>query len=300
VLALSWPINISADYSPLQHIPSFHEYANFFQSLGTRFHAAGDWMAKHTVWGYRLTTSKGRNLLIALQQKNLKILPTGEATYWPPDRNKTPHLLDFAITKGISEVHSHIESNFDLSSDHSPLIITISMNVIWKEPRPKLCTCSTNWQLFQETINNIIRLNHGIKEKPRAEKSSPLLNQINPRGSMANDTAPQKNGTKESKHTCTHSRLGNRQRRARRKWHQTRNPLDKATLNKLTHQLSATIQSARNDNFREYLTNLTSDDHSLWKATKKFKKPTIATPPIRTPDGTWARTDHEKVNTFAV
>jgi hypothetical protein len=133
---------------------------------------------KHTVWGSRLTTSKERNLLKAIQQKNLKILSTGEPTYWPPDRNKTPDLLDFAITKGISEVHSHIESNFDLSSDHRPLIITISMNVLWKEPRPKLCTCITNWQLFQETINKNIRLNHRIKENQELEEAVHYLTKL--------------------------------------------------------------------------------------------------------------------------
>jgi hypothetical protein len=42
------------------------------------------------------------------------------------------------------------------------------MNVILKEPRPKLCTCSTNWQLFQEIINNI-RLNHKIKDNQELE-----------------------------------------------------------------------------------------------------------------------------------
>jgi hypothetical protein len=141
-----------------------------FQSLGTRFLAAGDWNAKHTVWGSGLITTNERNLLKAIQPKNLRILSTGEPTYWPSDRNKTTDLLDFAITKGISEVHSHIEPNFDLSSDHSPLIITLIMTVIWKEPRPKLCTCSTNWQLFQETMNKSIRLNHRIKENQELEE----------------------------------------------------------------------------------------------------------------------------------
>jgi hypothetical protein len=100
----------------------------------------------------------------------LKFLSTGEPTYWPSDRNKIPDLLDFAITKGVSEVHSHVESNFDLSSDHSPIIITLSMNVIWKEPIPKLCTCSTNWELFQEIINTNIKLNHRIKKNQELEE----------------------------------------------------------------------------------------------------------------------------------
>jgi hypothetical protein len=89
------------------------------------------------------------------------------------------------------------------------------------------------------------------------------------------------------------------EKRRCRKWQRTRNPLDKISLNRLTHQLRTSIQRARNDTFKDYITNFSPEDHSLWKATKKFKRPTIATPPIRTPDRTWARTDKEKVNIFA-
>jgi hypothetical protein len=47
------------------------------------------------------------------------------------------------------------------------------------------------------------------------------------------------------------------------------------------------------------ITNLSSDAHSLWKVTKKFKRPTIAIPPIRKQDGSWTRTNKEKINIFA-
>jgi hypothetical protein len=89
------------------------------------------------------------------------------------------------------------------------------------------------------------------------------------------------------------------EKRTCRRWQRTRNPLDKTSLNRLTHQLRTSVQSARNDIFRDYITNLCPEDHSLWKATKKFKRPTIATRPIRTPDRTWARSDQQKVNIFA-
>jgi hypothetical protein len=87
--------------------------------------------------------------------------------------------------------------------------------------------------------------------------------------------------------------------RTRRRWQRTRNPLDKIYLNRLTHQLRTPIQSARNDTFRDYITNLSHEDQSLWKATKKIKRPTIGTPPSRTPDRTWVKTDQENVNIFA-
>jgi hypothetical protein len=143
-----WPLTIAAVYSPPRYPISSEEYKEFLLSLGSRFIAAGDWNAKHMAWGSRLITSKGRALYKAIQENNLNILSTGEPTYWPTDSNKIPDLLDFAITEGICDVYSTIESNLDLSSDHSPIIITISAHVIWKKAIPKLCTRETNWELF--------------------------------------------------------------------------------------------------------------------------------------------------------
>jgi hypothetical protein len=59
------------------------------------------------------------------------------------------------------------------------------------------------------------------------------------------------------------------------------------------------MQEAKNENFYSYITQLSSDDHSLWKATKKFKRPITSIPPIRKTDRTWARSSTEKVEVFA-
>lgn len=40
-------------------------------------------------------------------------------------------------------------------------------------------------------------------------------------------------------------------------------------------------------------------NYSLWKATRKIKRPQAAFPPIRTSDGQWARNESEKADTFA-
>jgi hypothetical protein len=57
-------------------------------------------------------------------------MSTGESTYWLTDLNKIPDLLDFAITKGISDIYSSIKSNLDMSSDHSPIVIKLSNHVM--------------------------------------------------------------------------------------------------------------------------------------------------------------------------
>lgn len=77
----SWPLTIAAVYSPPRHTIAPEEYQDFLLALGPRFLAAGDWNAKHTAWGSRLITPKGRALLSVIQQNNLGILSTGEPTY---------------------------------------------------------------------------------------------------------------------------------------------------------------------------------------------------------------------------
>jgi hypothetical protein len=124
---------------------------------------AGDWNAKHTAWGSRLITPKGRELLEDIQQNNLNYISTGEPTYWPTDLNKIQDLLDFAITKGIPDIYSSIETNIDTSSDHSPIIITRSNHVIWKQSPAQLSNRNTNWIQFQDYINENITLNLRLK-----------------------------------------------------------------------------------------------------------------------------------------
>jgi hypothetical protein len=58
-----------------------------------------------------------------MESNNLKHLSMGESTYWPSDRNKLPDLVDLCVTKGIPQDLAVAESCFDLSSDHSPILI---------------------------------------------------------------------------------------------------------------------------------------------------------------------------------
>ena len=37
----------------------------------------------------------------------------------------------------------------------------------------------------------------------------------------------------------------------------------------------------------------------MWKATRKLKRPTAHTPPLRKPDGNWARDNKQKADAFA-
>jgi len=138
-------ITISAVYSPPKHLIKSEQYIKFLETLGNRFIAAGDYNAKRTQWGSRLTSPRGRELLKAIDTMNLSTVSTGELTYRPTDSKKIPDLLDFGITRGISKNSCSTESYLDLASDHSPVIIILTSKVINKSRLYTLYNAKTDW-----------------------------------------------------------------------------------------------------------------------------------------------------------
>ena len=157
-------MTISAIYCPPRHTVSTEDYTMLFRSLGARFLIGGYWNAKHTAWGARLTTPKGRNLLHAIAGHNCHYLSTGEPTYWQTDLIKLLDLLDFIVTRSIIANYIQLESTFELSSNHTPVIATLSATTILKPPTPKLTTSHTNWDMFRAYINERLNLNLCIKK----------------------------------------------------------------------------------------------------------------------------------------
>lgn len=85
-------------------------------------------------------------------------MPTNEST----DRRKIPDLLDFAVTKGITDLHINIGSNFDINSD-------MNANITWRKPQPTLCSKETNWETFETHINRTINLNWRLQTPDEIE-----------------------------------------------------------------------------------------------------------------------------------
>jgi hypothetical protein len=109
-----------AVYLPPKHTAKPEQLEDFYNTLGRQFISGGDYNAKHTDWGSRLITPRGREVFNTTERNNLKHLSTGEPTYWPSDRHKLPDLVDFCVPKGIPQDVAVEKSCFDLSSDHSP------------------------------------------------------------------------------------------------------------------------------------------------------------------------------------
>ena len=140
-------ITFAAIYCPPRHSINMDQYKNYYQSLGNCFIAGGDYNAKHTVWGSRIVSPKGRILFKTMQAMNLSHISSGSPTYWPSDLNKLPDLIDFCVTKGISANLTKVDLSLELSFDHTPVFVTFSDQAKLNDENVSLHSKQTNWGL---------------------------------------------------------------------------------------------------------------------------------------------------------
>ena len=91
-------------------------------------------------------------------------------------------------------------------------------------------------------------------------------------------------------------------RKARREWHRTRLPEDKNKFNNISNKLNRIIKNIDEKRFTNYVENMSADkdtNYSLWRVTKKYKRPIARISPIKNDTGDWMRKDEEKVEVFA-
>jgi hypothetical protein len=86
--------------------------------------------------------------------------------------NKLRDLLDFFIYKGITTNYIEIESNHKLSSEHTPVIATLSTHVIYKPTIPTLATNRTNWNCFHTYVKDHMNMKIKIKETDELDRAT--------------------------------------------------------------------------------------------------------------------------------
>jgi hypothetical protein len=98
-----------------------------------------------------------------MQEENLMHVSTGEPTYWPSDKRKVLDLLHFGITKGITVRSIQAVAGFHLSSDHSPVLLTMYTKLTPQNCPPTLSSKTTDWVTFQNYVNENLTLKVPLK-----------------------------------------------------------------------------------------------------------------------------------------
>jgi hypothetical protein len=264
-------------YSPPTYKLKKGHYDLFFSTLGPRFTAGGDYNSKHTAWGSRITTTKGRELYNRLQNKNYSFLTTGNPTYWPTDPTTQPDLLDFFVTHGISSTYTAIEPSYDLSSDHSPVIATISTSPMYVQPTPRLHNSRNNWSNYRTKLHEEINLHISLKSCTEVEDAK------NNFISLLQEAAQQATPTIAYKKYVVNIPLDIKKllaeiRKARATWQRSHTPSDKTAFDRLSNHLKSKLQAMRANSFKHYVSTLSRYDNSIWKPIKSSRKPILASP----------------------
>ena len=89
------------------------------------------WLQRQTYnLGIKIIFTKRTSIKISDRQSTFKCLFYWRtSTYWPTDINKTPDLIDFFIGKGLASTNVSCDSCYDLSSDHSPIILLLEKDI---------------------------------------------------------------------------------------------------------------------------------------------------------------------------
>ncbi|KNC27031.1 hypothetical protein FF38_02315 [Lucilia cuprina] len=172
-------VTISSIYCPPRYNINRKQFLDYFKTLGPRFIAASDYNAKHTFWGSRLISPKGRQLLEAISHNRLDAISSGQPTYWPTDLNKIPDLIDFAVIKNIKREFISVIPSLDLSSDHSPTFLTLL------ETPNKLenyCSCfpnkMTNWLKYKMYVSSHLPQNISLKNYHEIQSAVDIFTDI--------------------------------------------------------------------------------------------------------------------------
>ncbi|KAL0271857.1 UNVERIFIED_CONTAM: hypothetical protein PYX00_008819 [Menopon gallinae] len=279
----SGPLNLTALYCPPKHRISSSTFLTFFRSLGSRFIAGGDFNSKHPWWGCRTTNPKGQQLYQCVSSLRLHPITTREPTYWPSDPRRQPDLLDFALSKGVPLHQITISSHLGLSSDHTPVLITLSSTFSSACSSSSLFNPLTDWHAFRLLLDQSLPYNLPVKSPTDMEAAVQTLT-TTIQSALWKTTPPLPPRPPLTSLSPLIQNKIHEKRRLRKNWQLTRLPADKTRLNRIIKELRTLIQTDRARRTSDYLSRLSPNapsSHDLWKATRRLKAPSPYISPIK-------------------
>ncbi|KAM8707509.1 hypothetical protein ACLKA7_005053 [Drosophila subpalustris] len=120
---------VAAAYLPPRLYWNQQDFNALLHQLGQRFIVRGNFNAKHRLWGNYKADTRGL----------AQVLTTGRPTFFPYNRLNVPSCLDFFIYKEMPDNLLLIPEEYYLSSDHLPLLASISSLVSLSNEATEFC-----------------------------------------------------------------------------------------------------------------------------------------------------------------
>jgi exonuclease III len=174
----SIPIILLSVYCPPNHNKSKNKFNSLFNILGNTFIVGGDFNAKHNTWGCRVENQICKTLFQTITDNHFSVISPPGPTYWSTHLNRHPDTLDYFVTKLPNHLTTLVNNICDLSSDHSPVILTLRGNPT-HNIKPSLTDGPINWTKFKNHLDNSINLNITLKTCNGIECAATLMVKTN-------------------------------------------------------------------------------------------------------------------------
>lgn len=284
-------VTVAAIYASPQH--SQRLFIKDLKSITrncTNFILAGDFNAHHQSWGCHNFSLRGVRLREWVDHISALVIAPPTPTCFV---GRNPSTIDFCITCNIPFLYSCRTIN-DLSSDHMPVFFQFHTGTLdVQNSRP----LKTNWDNYRYFLAQDGVPDWDINSKPAIESALSKLNQnIENAFTKATTTS---NQSPNYYRLPPHIRalIGERNC-TRRDWQSSRDPGLKTKLNRLQTHIRHEIRTDSRTRWNNYVEKLSTEDLSIWRATRILKKKPAYIPVLKR-DETEANSNDEKAELLA-
>lgn len=261
------PTKISSVYLPPHPAITSRQLNQFLKSLGQHFLTGGDFNAKHPQWGCISENQRGKMLQkITKNTPYVFISPKGP-TYWPQHQNRHPDILDFFLSSLPNHIKHSVVNLNDLSSDHTPILLTTFASTDQNPPHPSLSQGPIKWDKFSEIIQSKTYLNISLKNNEDIENAAQDI--VTSIQSAVFESSYPKNksykiNTNNQSLPANIVNLISDKRRVRSKWQKYHYPSDKKLFNHLANTIKKLLLKQKSDFFENKYQSSNQKDGSLW------------------------------------
>lgn len=292
---------IASVYAPKQNINE--QDLKKLLNLGNQVVVAGDFNGKHKSWKCNLNNKNGTIIynFIAKRCGTVTMYHADEFTHIPFDTNRSPSLIDYALTKQIN-FNRIPQVIYDFVSDHHPISFEISVDSEYiKLPQEaRLNYTKTDWNAFRTSVVSDIRHNCMINNKKEIELNINHLYQVIKNG-LANHVPKEivKINITEIPDEALH--FIKKRNQLRRKWTKNgRNNLLKMEINLITKRIYYLIKSNTEAQWVKKMDDIPPNSKDLFSPINKLTKSRRSIPPLKDNAGDYIQNDQDKAEHIAI
>lgn len=237
----------------------------------------GDFNARHKLWHNKRQNRHGSVLAeFVTSNANIQLLHPRSPTHFPPN-GMSPSIIDLAINSGLRDLSEPRAENA-LSSDHLP--VHIRWNEFFSRSNQIIYNYANfNWNLFRYNVSQNCEISGPIETPADLDTEVEKLTRVIQKQQRLLATkmpcAPYTDHLPPDILNLIKFR-----NKVRKKWQTFRRELDRLRYNALSLTIREKISTHKNKCWSRLLSNLTVNDSSLWRVTKKLNRRYQAIPTI--------------------